>query len=452
MAAFFSNEAVSLDKTVNTSSVLTTKSDEIESVYDIEKCTNWIKENNFKNVCLQFPDFLLPDSVQISILLESLLGGQRVYIMADTAYESCCIDYLTAAHVDGDAIIHFGPICFSKESGKVPCLKVFEKGKLNVDGFVNAFGSFDNQNNEEVIILMDTPYLNYLEELRTNLSTFKNVSVRDVTDSSLSLGLQCTIFVSNNLRKVNILSQRYSEAKLYHCNPENESPLEILNFQQDLRVIKRRNFLYEKIKDSKTLGIIIGTLAIKNYLSVIDRVKKLLKLNNKKYYLISVGRPTVAKLANFPEIEVYILVSCSMNELYESRDFYQPIVTPYDVEMALNPNAKQLQFSYDFNTYFSETDLENLNLRKANEDADVSLITGKVRQSVTQEEDSVDLEEQTQVALGSDGTVALNTHYGAGFLGARSWKGLDPNLGKDEPAVIQEGRKGVAMAYENEQT
>lgn len=76
----------------------------------------------------------------------------------------------------------------------------------------------------------------------------------------------------------------------------------------ETQVLKKRNYLIEKIKDSKTIGIIIGTLSIKNYTQVIERMKKLIELNNKKYYLISVGKPTVAKLANFPEVNISRIV------------------------------------------------------------------------------------------------------------------------------------------------
>lgn len=76
----------------------------------------------------------------------------------------------------------------------------------------------------------------------------------------------------------------------------------LVNYDLDKNIIRRRYYLIEKIKDSSTLGIIIGTLSVKNYLKVIDRLKEIIKLNHKKYYLVSVGKPTVAKLANFPEV------------------------------------------------------------------------------------------------------------------------------------------------------
>lgn len=79
----------------------------------------------------------------------------------------------------------------------------------------------------------------------------------------------------------------------------------LVKYNIETQVLKKRNYLVEKIKDSKTVGVIIGTLSIKNYTKVIERIKKLIKLNNKKYYLISVGKPTVAKLANFPEVNLF---------------------------------------------------------------------------------------------------------------------------------------------------
>lgn len=67
-------------------------------------------------------------------------------------------------------------------------------------------------------------------------------------------------------------------------------------------VIKKKRYLREKIKDSTYFGILICSLSIKDLLDRINRVKYLCKKANKKCYIFSVGRPNVAKLANFPEV------------------------------------------------------------------------------------------------------------------------------------------------------
>lgn len=107
------------------------------------------------------------------------------------------------------------------------------------------------------------------------------------------------IYVGNNNRKLIHLKATLACDELYAYDPNT---CQIKTFEIDSKIVKRRYFLAEKIKDSKSVGIVVGTLAIKNYLKVVERMKKLLTAHKKKYYIISVGKLTVAKLANFPEV------------------------------------------------------------------------------------------------------------------------------------------------------
>jgi diphthamide biosynthesis protein 2 len=78
----------------------------------------------------------------------------------------------------------------------------------------------------------------------------------------------------------------------------------------------------------------------------------LLRQKRKKSYTISVGRLNPAKLANFAEVECFVLVACPENSLIDSKviflprvrssltadgeqEFFKPIVTPYELEIAL---------------------------------------------------------------------------------------------------------------------
>lgn len=66
--------------------------------------------------------------------------------------------------------------------------------------------------------------------------------------------------------------------------------------------IRRRLYLSERVKDAKTIGILIATLGITHYLKAVESIRKLATRKGKKCYIISVGKPSVAKLANFPEV------------------------------------------------------------------------------------------------------------------------------------------------------
>ncbi|KAF2880158.1 hypothetical protein ILUMI_26021 [Ignelater luminosus] len=450
---FSTNESNAFEKKIdNSTEILHTSQENIDFVYEIDRCTKWIRSNNFQKVCLQFPDFLLPDSTEVAQRLQLALN-QTIYVMGDTAYESCCVDYIAAAHVNADAIIHYGPVCFSKPSGSIPSLRIYEKKSLDLncvkEAYVNSFSDSD----ETFILLLDTPYILHLDALQELFKDHNNLKIYPIDADDLKVLCSCNIVViGENRRKIMNLNLSFKPKKLYYYDPKSDLK-SIINYEQDMKVLKRRYFLIEKIKDSNTIGIVIGTLAVKNYLRIINRVKKIIQASGRKYYVISVGKPTVAKLANFLELDVYVVITCAMNEIYESSDYYKPIVTPFDIELALNPQTNDLSFSYDYNFYLpdgdiSECDLENI---KKMDENDVSLITGKVRcskvEETTERSESVHAKE---IALRADGTLAVNTTFGAGFLQERSWKGLEQNLGVEVPELATEGRRGIAQGYQNE--
>ncbi|KAJ8921166.1 hypothetical protein NQ315_013638 [Exocentrus adspersus] len=446
---FYAHENVSLDKSIDsTLKPVQTKADDLNYVYEISKCAEWIKSNNFQKVCLQFPDYLLPDSSEIALKLQSILN-QTVYILGDTAYESCCIDYIAAAHVNADAIIHFGPVCFSKSSADIPYLNIYEKLDLNLECLKNHFEqTFGNECNE-LTVLIDSGYIHRSGDIQQAIQTCKNAVVQQLDEDPLVIKSKIIVFIGQNERKLTNIEFTFHPERLYYFDDES-----IKIFETEKRVLKRRSYLIEKIRDSKTIGIIIGTLCVQNYLKIIERLKCLIKLRGKKYYLISVGKPTVAKLANFQEVEIYVMVTCSLSEIYENRDFYRPIVTPFDVEIALNINRdKDLRFSYDYNNFLDNPLIPPSEEQKENEgDADVSLLTNTIRTLQPKEDNESSTESSTQLAIKPDGTVMLKNSSGAQFLSRRIWKGLEQDVDLKEAELAEEGKSGIASKYKNEPT
>lgn len=142
-----------------------------------------------------------------------------------------------------------------------------------------------------------------------------------------------------------------------------------------------------------------------------------------------------------------------MNDIFDSRDFYQPLVTPYDVEMALNTNSDRTNFSYDFNSAIDfNVELNKTNIIDSLKN-DVSLLTGKIRNLESDDDVTIynkDDNGDGTIAIKSDGMLAINYNYGAGYLNDRTWKGLEQNLGKNDVKLAVDGKKGIAQGYDNE--
>lgn len=108
-------------------------------------------------MCLQFPDRLLPDASGVALRLQRELE-QIVYILGDTSYESCCVDYVGAAHVGADAIVHYGPVCFAKLAGNVPVLMIFEKSDFDLEIFREKLGSA-GFSDKKLVVVLDADYV-----------------------------------------------------------------------------------------------------------------------------------------------------------------------------------------------------------------------------------------------------------------------------------------------------
>lgn len=214
--------------------------------------------------------------------------------------------------------------------------------------------------------------------------------------------------------------------------------------------MRRRNFYIEKCKDARTLGIVVGTLTAKGYLDLVKHIQSLARHRNIRTYLISVGKVNPAKLANFMEIDCFVLIGCPENNLFTSRDFYKPLLSVFEVEMALNvawTGELAPNYSVDFRDILPAGRLHREYAGLAAVENDVSLVTGKIRFGQN--------EEETMLGDGGDGSHALverKNHQlmsveSSGSLQNRSWAGLDPQLGKTEAVRVEDGRSGLAIKY-----
>ena len=100
------------------------------------------------------------------------------------------------------------------------------------------------------------------------------------------------------------------------------------------RVVKRRRYLIERAREAKVVGIVAGTLGVAGYLTAITRLRRVIAASGRKSYTVVAGKPNPQKLANFPEIEAFVLVACEQAALIDGRDYLQPVITPWEAEVA----------------------------------------------------------------------------------------------------------------------
>ncbi|KAG9464727.1 hypothetical protein GDO78_019476 [Eleutherodactylus coqui] len=326
----------------------------LDDIFEIQKTVSFIKEKAARKVALQFPDDLLVCAVTIARKLEEASGAQT-YILGDTSYGSCCVDEVAAEHVGAEVLVHYGPACLSP-CRRLPITYVFGHKAVNVDLCAEAFQKRIPQRDSPVMVFSDVVYDHALGELETCLAAsypravFCKLSWLEQAppagevykfgrtfspDLSLWPDGYSFFYVGGEGATLSNLLLTWPRCAFFSFNPvTNEARREGVHVN---RALMKRYYLIEKARDARVVGILVGTLGVSDYLSALSHLKNVIHRAGKKSYLLSMGKLNPAKLANFPEVDVFVLVACPENSLLDSSDFYRPVVTPDEMELACNP-------------------------------------------------------------------------------------------------------------------
>lgn len=91
-----------------------------------------------------------------------------------------------------------------------------------------------------------------------------------------------------------------------------EGPTVVLHFSLPRKIAALLFSLQERLPSNMPdifAGILVGTLGVAGFLQAAERIRGLAQAAGKKTYTILMGKPSPAKLANFPEVEVFVLVA-----------------------------------------------------------------------------------------------------------------------------------------------
>ncbi|XP_026217355.1 2-(3-amino-3-carboxypropyl)histidine synthase subunit 2 [Anabas testudineus] len=372
--AFSSSSEMVIQRVVDVAVKTNAAPEKLEELYDIKKTCDFITQHQFKKVALQFPDELLVDSVAVAAEIERS-SNAKPFILGDTSYGSCCVDEVAAEHVGADCIVHYGSACLSP-SNRLPLMYVFEKRPVDVEKCALAFRELYPDTQSHTIILYDVNYVHAINDLLAlltpeypNLVTselvvegeqcyshgrFKRqhndtcLSEQDNNQVICQFGRQYSLKSGSSIMDYTIFYVGQEGATLRnfmmtwnHCSFCSFDPTTMVGRPESVsinRVLMKRYYAIERAKDASVVGILVGTLGVADYLAILQRLKEIIRRAGKKSYTFAMGKLNVPKLANFLEIDIFVLIACPENSLLDSGEFYKPVVTPFEMEVACNKN------------------------------------------------------------------------------------------------------------------
>ncbi|UZJ52135.1 hypothetical protein CBS101457_001455 [Exobasidium rhododendri] len=508
----------------------------VRDLYDVPSLAAQILRGQFRRIALQFPDELLSDCSQVLWCLEAELREAEsaaasatanetthsLFILADTSYGNCCVDEVAADHIDADLVIHFGHACLSL-TARLPVIYVFHKLPIDVEHTsqslsASANGSILSNASKKLVLMYDVGYEHASEEIRDRM---QEILKQDVHLSQLDKSVNFERFLERQQgdEEASLVAEEHTQkdtpiADPSTCKnslPDNIAPgdaivlyigpeslaltnlilrlgpsTEVISYDAVARttrietgstnkLLQRRYFAVQKARDAQTIALLIGTLGVRSYLPLLASLRDhLTRVQKKKVYTISVGKLNPAKLANFQEIDVFVLVACPENSLVEakeaqrSREFFRPIVTPFEVLTAFKGREWSGEYILDLETVLGdlkqgaeekeETDVRDGSRDQDSEDEDphFSLLTGGLvsNRSTSRSGKGTTLNQNGDAGLGvvtvrdKNGTLTrVMESAGGEHVASRSWRGLEPRLGMDEAATLEIGRIGIAKGY-----
>ena len=234
------------------------------------------------------------------------------------------------------------------------------------------------------------------------------------------------------------------------------------------RYLNRRFYLTQKAQLASIIGILVGTLSQDRFRSVIASVRQKIQDSGRGCYTFVVGKINVAKLANFAEVECFVLISCGETSVIkDEREFHVPIITPSELEIVLGD--KEWVGGDSCNTSFTEflkDENDMLEIKKdvecgrsggseeEGEDTDdddepfFSMISGTymskpMTQDRKKKQNNINRTAESQ--LGSE--LVEYKSEAAEFWKKREYKGLEAKIGQTEATAAVEGQTGIASDY-----
>lgn len=541
--------------TVDTSSLPRLSAEQVALTYEIERTVKEIRDGRWKRIALQFPDHMLTDGPRVYEQLTRGLGkarralksqdatkGQqngstveeelttkletttihdeadveeRLFILGDTSYGACCVDEVAAEHVDADVVVHYGRSCLSPPS-RLPVIYVFTERPLELNSVIATFTETYRDKQAKVILMADIPYSHHVPILHARLQEagYTNTYATEIvhnpssplpnrtilsgaTENEEALGEYALFHISDPPTALLLtLSSRVASVHIYPTDATSPS----VSLARTAQSLRRRYALLTSLSTNPVYGILINTLSVKNYMHILAHVQTQIAAAGKKSYTFVVGKVNAAKVANFSEIGGWVVIGCWESSLIESRDFWRPMITPWELGVALQGDeervwtgkweadfqsvldagvtAKGQNVSVDEHTTQGDTEVQDGDYDSEEESAppEFDLRTGRYvshsrpmrapqqtpkaqqQQSVESAPASSALTKRANGDLASVGGVVSP---GAEFLRSqRTWQGLGSDYaeqngdeasaggdGSARAAKMEEGRSGIARGY-----
>ncbi|KPM44627.1 Diphthamide biosynthesis protein 2 [Neonectria ditissima] len=487
----------------------------LRATYEVARTVDEIRAGGWQRVGLQFPDFMLVDAPRVVEVLDQELQGdgakRRIYILADSSYSACCVDEIAAEHVAADVVVHYGRTCLSPTS-RLPAIYVYTSHELDYGVTVTEVEKEFGDKETRLVVMADLTYQNHVAKLVALLNDkgYVNAVATDVVRDPAALipnrrilgepmdeehwRSYSLIHVSDPPAALLLaLQSRFASLHIL-STPSSETPSLTNPTMRTAGALRRRFAKVLSLASAGVIGILVNTLSVSNYLSSINLLRDKIAKAGKKSYTVVVGKLNPAKLANFSEVEGWVVVGCWESGLVEDdASYWRPVITPFELEVALmgeeervwggewwggieklrveepgNEKSTEAENSVDEQNGHAETiedDVPGGVEGEESEAPEFDLRTGRLvshsrpmrlpvrsngaaapsEPGATPRQSDALVKREVGELASINGVASPGAEY---LRSNRTWQGLGSDFDNEASTLVEEGRSGIARGYQ----
>lgn len=438
-----------------------------------------------RRLSVQLPRVLWPRSASMARritreMVERNVQDAQVFLLLSSTRSRCCADALAADHADSELLVHVGPSCRTRPRGTdvihvAPPLtaswqtKLLEAARCACERIRKQEADEGRVEARPILVGIGWRWMriaNVLEEQLQNhgATTMKRHAERSGEANERSSGsLSWTmaeeedgtehghlLWLGEEDEELRTLQMQCAFQSAWKWDPRDK---EITPIPADAaQAVRRRHFFVEKAKLAQVVGVAVESVADAETRNTVKRVENMARNANKTVYVFVMSRVAPAKLANFPEVDVFVLIACPYTCLVDSKQYYAPVITTFEAEMAFTDVP--WTGKYRFGLCSSGEAVEEGNgSRQGTKHCET--LNRELVEPVPLELGRLDSETKLQSVVkdrglsltGSGGVQAVNA---AEFLSMRTYKGLVLDGPEDSNHEIKEGLSGRAACYQHE--
>lgn len=324
--------------------------------FEMHKTIWKIRQASAQRVALQFPEGLLLYSCVIADIVEEFTDAETV-IMGDVTYGACCVDDFSARALDCDFMVHYGHSCLVPINATegVKMLYVFVDIKIDTIHFIETV-KHNFQAGTKLALVSTVQFISSLQAAKNELSTDYDVTIPQAKPLSPGEILGCTSPRIDGVDAIIYLGDGrfHLESAMIH-NPELPSYMYDPYSKKFTRerydhasMRKNRKAAIDKATSAKTFGLILGSLGRQGSPKILKNLEEKLTNAGKQYTIVLLSEIFPAKLQLFADIDAWVQVACPRLSIDWGEAFEKPLLSPYELAVALKQCEWRSIYPMDF--------------------------------------------------------------------------------------------------------